>query len=140
MSQERSRLGLLRRLTLGFVFCWFFFGGIAHFVFTATEMGIVPPWLPLHRLIVLVSGGFELLGAAGILIPRLRPVAGLGLVLLTIAVTPANIFMWRHAALYPGIPYALLVLRLPFQAVLIGAIWWSTRPAPKNLERRGASL
>ena len=133
MSQGRSRLGLLRRLTLGFVFCWFFFGGIAHFVFTATEMGIVPPWLPAHLLLVLISGGFELLGAAGILIPRLRPVAGLGLVLLTIAVTPANIFMWRHAAQFPGIPETLLALRLPFQAVLIAAIWWSTRAVKRDL-------
>ncbi|MBU6449204.1 MAG: hypothetical protein KGQ26_06205 [Rhodospirillales bacterium] len=127
MSQARSRLGLLKRLTLGFVFCWFFFGGIAHFAFTTAEMGIVPPWLPTHRLLVLVSGGFELLGAAGILMPRLRGAAGWGLVLLTIAVTPANIFMWRHAAQFPGIPEALLALRLPFQAVLASAIWWSTR-------------
>ena len=133
MSQERSRLGLLRRLTLGFVFCWFFFGGIAHFAFTATEMGIVPPWLPAHLLLVLVSGGFELLGAAGILIARTRSAAGWGLVLLTIAVTPANVFMWRHAAQYPGIPEVLLVLRLPFQAVLIAAIWWCTRPGRRSV-------
>ncbi|MDE2391302.1 MAG: hypothetical protein KGL65_06795 [Rhodospirillales bacterium] len=111
------------------MFCWFFFGGIAHFAFTTVEMSIVPPWLPAHRVLVLVSGGFELLGAAGILMARTRSAAGWGLVLLTIAVTPANIFMWRHAALYPGIPEALLTLRLPFQAVLIAAIWWCTRPA-----------
>lgn len=136
MSQRRlTRLGLLRRLTLGFVFCWFFFGGIAHFAFTAVEMSIVPPWLPAHRLLVLVSGVFELLGAAGLMLASTRSAAGWGLILLTIAVTPANIFMWQHAAQYPGIPYALLTLRLLFQAVLIVTIWWSTRPA-----RRGNRL
>ena len=28
---------------VGFVFLWFFIGGIAHFVATETEMRIVPP-------------------------------------------------------------------------------------------------
>lgn len=119
---------MFRRLTLGFVFLWFFIGGIAHFAFTSVEMSIIPPWLPDHRLLVLASGVFELLGATGILIAATRNAAGWGLLLLTVAVTPANVFMWQHAALYPAIPYAALTARLPFQAVLMAAIWWSTRP------------
>ena len=117
-----------RRIVLGFVFLWFFVGGIAHFALTVTEMGIVPPWLPSHRALVLISGVFELLGAAGILLRPTRSLAGWGLVLLTAAVTPANVFMWQHAALYPAIPYWALGLRLPFQALLMLGIWWSTRP------------
>ncbi|MCB8876849.1 DoxX family protein [Acidisoma silvae] len=117
-----------RRIVLGFVFLWFFVGGIAHFALTTTEMGIVPPWLPDHRALVLISGVFELLGAAGILLRPTRSLAGWGLMLLTAAVTPANIFMWQHAALYPAIPYWALVLRLPVQALLMLGIWWSTRP------------
>jgi uncharacterized membrane protein len=119
---------IFRRLTLGFVFLWFFIGGIAHFAFTSVEMTIIPPWLPHHRLLVLVSGAFELLGAIGILIGATRNAAGWGLLLLTVAVTPANVFMWQHAALYPAIPYVVLTGRLPFQAVLMAGIWWSTRP------------
>jgi uncharacterized membrane protein len=118
-----------RRLTLGFVFFWFLLGGIAHFVFTKPEMSIIPPWLPRHRLLVLISGVFELLGAFGILLPSTRSAAGWGLVLLTAAVTPANLYMWQNAAHYPAIPYWALTLRLPFQALLMAGIWWSTRPA-----------
>jgi uncharacterized membrane protein len=118
-----------RRLTLGFVFVWFFIGGIAHFVATNIEAGIIPPFLPDHRLLVQVSGVFELLGAAGILLPRTRSAAGWGLVALTVAVTPANIYMWQHAADYPMIPFWALTLRLPFQVLLLLCIWWSTRPA-----------
>jgi uncharacterized membrane protein len=120
-------MSLGRRLVLGFVFLWFFIGGIAHFLITSTFAGIIPPVFPAHRLLVLVSGVFELLGAAGILLPRTRSAAGWGLVALTIAVTPANVFMWQHAADYPGTPYWALTLRLPFQAVLLVGIWWSTR-------------
>jgi uncharacterized membrane protein len=123
--QER---GLGRTLALSFVFLWFFVGGIAHFAFTDSEMKIVPPWLPEHRLLVLISGIFELLGAIGLLSVRTRSAAGWGLVLLTLTVTPANVYMWQHSDMYPMIPYRALTLRLPFQVVLLICIWWSTRP------------
>jgi uncharacterized membrane protein len=119
----------MRTLALGFVFLWFFFGGIAHFAFMQQEMRIVPPWLPERRLLVLISGVFEFAGAIGILLPRTRRVAGWGLVLLTLAVTPANVYMWQHPDQYPMIPYWALTLRLPFQLLLIALIWWSTQPA-----------
>jgi uncharacterized membrane protein len=91
--------------------------------------------LPDHRLLVLVSGVFELLGAAGILLRRTRSAAGWGLVLLTIAVTPANVFMWQHAADYPAIPYWALTLRLPLQLLLLLCIWWWTRSIPGSADQ-----
>lgn len=126
VSQQRAR-GVWRKLGLGFVFLWFFIGGIAHFAATDLEMRIVPPWLPEPRLMVLVSGVFELLGAMGLLLPRTRQAAGYGLMLLTVAVTPANIYMWQQASQFPAIPYWALTLRLPFQVVLLACIGWSTR-------------
>lgn len=128
-SRRHRKIRLARMLVLGFVFLWFLLGGIAHFVFTDLEMSIVPPWLPAHRWLVWISGVGELLGAAGLLVPRLRPWAGWWLVLLTIGVTPANIYMWQHADQFPAVPYWALVARLPFQLLLIAAIWWSTRPS-----------
>jgi uncharacterized membrane protein len=119
----------LRNAFLGFVFLWFFIGGIAHFAFTRAEMSIIPPAFPDHRLLVLISGVFELLGAFGLLLWSTRSAAGWGLLLLTAAVTPANIYMWQHAQNYPAIPVWALTLRLPFQAALMAAIWWSTRKA-----------
>lgn len=129
-------MSIFRRLVLGFVFLWFLIGGFGHFIATESFAGIIPPLFPAHRLLVLISGVCELLGAAGILLPRTRGTAGWGLVLLTIAVTPANVFMWQHAADYP-VPYWALTLRLPFQAVLLLGIWWSTRPARQVLPERG---
>lgn len=116
-----------KRLALGFVFLWFFIGGIAHFVFTDVEMRIVPPYIPYPRLAVLVSGVFELLGAAGLLLPQTRRLAGVGLILLTLAVTPANVYMLQQADHF-GVPVWLLVLRLPLQLVLLFLIYWTTWP------------
>src|SRR6202021_4175289 len=84
---------ILKRVGLILVFLWFLFGGVAHFSLTEVEMRIVPPVIPWPRAAVLVSGVFELLGAIGILIPATRRAAGIGLFLLTIAVTPANVYM-----------------------------------------------
>ena len=116
---------LFRRIGLILVFLWFLFGGVAHFSLTEAEMRIVPPAIPWPRAAVLISGVFELLGAVGILIPATRRAAGIGLFLLTIAVTPANVYMLQHAELF-NVPRWALIVRLPFQAVLLALILWST--------------
>jgi uncharacterized membrane protein len=121
-----------RRAGLLVVFLWFFIGGIAHFVATDVETSIVPPWVPWPRSMVLVSGVFELLGAAGLVWPRSRRAAGWGLFALTIAVTPVHVWMLQRPDLFPAIPYWALVLRLPLQAALLALIVWSTRQAPRR--------
>ena len=125
----RHHLG--RRLGLAFVFLWFALGGSAHFAFTGIEERIVPPYIPWHHATVLISGLFELLGALGLLFKRTRRAAGWGLFALTIAVTPANIYMLQRPELF-GIPYWMLIARLPLQAALLALILWvcSQRTAP----------
>ncbi len=114
-----------RRIGLTFVFLWFFIGGIAHFVFTEAEMRIVPPYIPWPWAAVIVSGVFELIGAAGILWQPTRRLAGLGLMALTVAVTPANIYMLQEPELF-AVPIWALWLRLPIQLGLLWLIWWGT--------------
>lgn len=118
-------VGRARVIGLAIVFLWFLIGGIAHFVATAAEMRIVPPYIPWPRAAVLVSGVFELLGAAGVLWRPTRRIAGFGLFALTILVTPAHIHMLQRPELF-DMPYWALVLRLPLQVALLGLIAWST--------------
>lgn len=115
-----------QRLALWFVIAWFFFGGLAHFVFTELEASIVPPQVPDAVDVVLATGVLELAGAVGLLLPWTRRLAGWGLFLLTLAVTPANVYMLQRPELFP-IAYWLLVARLPFQAALLWLIAWSTK-------------
>jgi uncharacterized membrane protein len=130
LSTPASRLKLAG---LAFVFLWFFVGGIAHFVATETEMRIVPPYIPWPRAAVLVSGVFELLGTAGLIWRPTRRAAGIGLFLLTIAVTPCHIYMLERPELFP-FPLWALWLRLPIQLALLALIAWCTSP-----DRRHAS-
>ena len=115
----------LQRAGLTVVFLWFLVGGIAHFVATEAEMRIVPPYIPWPWAAVIVSGVFELIGAAGILWQPTRRLAGLGLMALTVAVTPANIYMLQEPELF-AVPIWALWLRLPIQLGLLWLIWWGT--------------
>lgn len=113
---------------LALVSLFFLVGGQAHFTATAFFVSIVPPYIPFPLAAVYVSGVFELIGAIAIWIPRLRSWAGIGLVVLTVCVTPANIYMWMNPLLFPDISESLLGWRLVAQVVLLAIIWWSTRP------------
>jgi uncharacterized membrane protein len=110
------------------VFSWFFIGGITHFALTEFYVRIVPPNIPFPLAAVYISGAFELIGAFGILLSRTRRLAGFGLMLLTVLVTPANVYMALHPELFAGIPFWMLIARLPLQLVLLWLIWWSTKP------------
>jgi uncharacterized membrane protein len=117
--------GQAKRIGVAIVYLWFLIGGIAHFTAMHLEMSIVPPYIPWPRAVVLASGVFELLGAAGLLYQPTRRAAGVGLFTLTIAVTPAHIYMLQRPELF-AVPYWALVLRLPLQAALLALIAWST--------------
>lgn len=117
----------MRKIGLGFVFCFFLVGGIAHFLVPELFVRIMPPYLPLHYPAVYLSGALELAGAMGILLSATRRWAGNGLVALTVAVTPANIHMWLHAEQFPAFSPGVLGFRLWLQGALIALIWWATR-------------
>lgn len=116
-----------KRFGIGLIFIWFFIGGITHLFRPQFFMPAMPPILPYPMGIILISGVFELLGAVGVLCADWRIWAGRGLFLLTICVTPVNIYMWQHPDLFTHIPAALLGWRLVLQVLLLMCIWWSTQ-------------
>lgn len=96
--------------------------GVGHLANPAPFVRMVPAALPAPLALVYVSGVFEIAGGVGILIPRTRRLAGWGLVLLYIAVFPANVNMAvHHIQAAPGItiPAWAFWARLPLQALLI---------------------
>jgi uncharacterized membrane protein len=97
--------------------------GINHFVMPRTYEAIMPDVLPAHRELVLLSGLAEALGGAGTLHPATRRAAGWWLVVVLVAVFPANVHMALHPDRYPQIPPAALLARLPLQLVMIALVW-----------------
>jgi uncharacterized membrane protein len=96
----------------------FIAGGVGHFVATHVYMKIMPPYLPYHRALVLLSGVFEVALGILLLVPTTTRLAAWGLIALLVAVFPANFYMFQHPERFSLSP-TLLLLRLPLQVVLI---------------------
>ncbi len=98
--------------------------GILHIATPGTFLLIMPDWVPYPTQVILFTGCCEIAGAVGLMVPRLRRAAGIGLALYAICVFPANI---KHAI--DGLPPGHLQLnwwyhapRLMLQPVLV---WWA---------------
>ena len=120
---------ILKYFGLALVFVYFFGGGVGHFTATAMFERMVPPYIPLPREVVYLTGVLELLGAIGICLPQWRQKAGLGLMALTVCVTPANVYMWLNPSHFPTMSPTMLFWRLPLQLLLLALIWWATQPS-----------
>ncbi len=120
--------GLARKLALLVLSAFFVLGGANHFLNPDFYVAMMPPYLPAPTALVSVSGVFEMLGGIGVLVPTVRARAGWGLVLLLVAVFPANLHMALNPELFPGLSGFALYARLPFQALFVAWAYWATRP------------
>ena len=103
----------------------FIAAGAVHFIRPAMYEKIVPPQLGHAPELVAISGIAEIAGGLGLLIPRTRRAAGLGLIALLVAVWPANIYMAIEADRFAAAaPAWILWARVPLQIALI---WWIER-------------
>ena len=119
---------------------FFTFAGILHFVIPATYLKIMPPYIPWPLAMVYISGAAEIAGGLGLLIPRLRRAAGLGLLALLIAIFPANVYMATNPveAGAGSLSPAVLWGRLLLQPLFMWWIWWCTKK-PRSARQRSAA-
>jgi uncharacterized membrane protein len=115
---ERTRLLLRLLLVAAFLTAGYF-----HIAAPAPFVRIIPAWVPHPYGTVIFTGLCEFLGAAGLLIPRLRRFAGVMLALYSVCVFPANV---QHAILFAehGTRWTGWLYhgpRLLFQPVIV---WW----------------
>lgn len=117
------------------IFGIFFGAGTSHMLTPQLWENAVPPQLPNPKLMVYLSGVAEIIGGLLFILPRTRRLGGKYLVLLLIAVFPANIYMavepkWHGKV--PGGKWSLF-LRLPIQFL---GMWWvnelAKRTAPSD--------
>ena len=110
----------------------FVLAGINHFLNPQFYLRIMPPYLPCHLFLVYLSGVFEIALGALLLIPKFsRPIAW-GLIVLLIAIFPANIYMAMNTELFPELNPLLIWFRLPLQFLLIAWAYWFTKSAVKK--------
>lgn len=116
------------RFSRGMLAAFFIGSGVNHFVSPRFYLAIVPPSLQHEaKRVVDVSGVAEVVGGIGVLLPRTRRPAGLGLIALLAAVFPANLYMARTPERFHRIPRWALYARLPLQPLMMWWAWSATR-------------
>ena len=88
----------------------------------------MPPWIPLHKELVFISGVFEILFAVMLVFPLSRRLGAWGIILLLIAVFPANIQMMLDYIKENNPRRWLAIVRLPLQFLLIYWAYTFTKP------------
>ena len=105
----------------------FITAGTLHFVSTDFFMRIMPPFIPWHLFWVYASGVFEIVLGIMLLMPKTSRFAAWGLIVLLIAVFPANIYMAASPQTFPEFGVTGLYVRLLIQFVLIAWAYWLTK-------------
>jgi uncharacterized membrane protein len=118
---------------------WCLRGGLAvMFLFTASAhwgkrrgdlIAMVPRVFPRPDRMVSTTGVLEILGAVGLLIPAMAPVAAVCLMVLLVALFPANIRAARESLTIGGRPATALPLRTLVQLVFLFAVFIAGFPA-----------
>ena len=105
----------------------FLFTGLSHFSSLKHDFAaMIPAPLPNDLWVIYLTGVFEIAGAVGLLIPRTRRLAGVCLVLLLVALFPANVNAIVNEIPLGGDTPTPLWLRAPMQLLYIGMVWWSS--------------
>ncbi len=87
----------------------------------ADLIAMVPPLFPRPDLLVTATGILEILGAIGLVVPRTSRAAAIGLILLMLAMFPANVYASLHGLTLMGKPVTPLPLRTALQVVFVAA-------------------
>ncbi len=122
-----QRLSSWREAGRGALVIMFLFTGFSHFSSLKYDFAaMIPGPLPNGLWIIYLSGAFEIAGAAGLLIPRTRRLAGVCLVLLMVAMFPANVNAIINGISLGGNAPTPLWVRAPMQLLYIGMVWWTS--------------
>ena len=101
--------------------------GIKHFTNVDWFIKIMPPYLPLHKEFVYLSGLFEIILGVLLFFDKTRSISAWGLIFLLIAVFPANIYLAQTNGAALNTTPLIAWGRLPFQAVFIAIAYWHTK-------------
>ena len=93
--------------------------GINHFRVPKIYLRIIPPAFPAPKIINIISGLAEIILGIMLLVPETSTWGAWGIIVLLIAVFPANLYMATDKKASLGLPKWILLMRLPLQLLLI---------------------
>jgi uncharacterized membrane protein len=109
----------MKKVSLYIMTVFYLFAGVNHFINPQFYLKIMPPWMPYHKELVFISGVFEILFALLLIFQSTRRVGAWCIILLLIAIFPANIQMLLNYIHENNTLLWVAILRLPLQVLLI---------------------
>lgn len=97
----------------------FIAAGITHFTKSKMYERILPPYIPAHKTIVLLSGILEMIFGLMLLNEETRSIAAWAIIIMLVLFIPVHIFMLQNERAAMKLPKWLLILRLPLQVALL---------------------
>tara|TARA_B100000941_G_scaffold162789_1_gene115885 strand:+ start:1156 stop:1599 length:444 start_codon:yes stop_codon:yes gene_type:complete len=120
---------IIKNITIYVMSFLYIIVGIKHFVDVEYFVSIVPNYISWKKEAVFISGFFEILLGILLLFHKTRKLAAWGIIMLLIAVFPANIYLYVSE-----IPRDILniskidaLIRMPFQIPLIIISYWHSK-------------
>jgi uncharacterized membrane protein len=111
----------------------FLFTGATHFTSMKHDYAaMIPEPLPKSLRLIELTGLLQIAGAVGLLVPRLRRMAGMGLAAQLAAMFPANVYAAREGVPFRGRPATPLAVRAPVQLVYVATVWWTAIAEPPS--------
>ena len=124
-------MNILKCISIYVMSILYIYVGINHFIDTKSFLIIIPPYLQTIGLeIIYLSGIFEIILGILLIIPKYRKIASYGIMLLLIAVYPANIYLAfnEEPQNLMGISsFMASWVRLPLQFIFLGLAYWHSK-------------
>ncbi len=98
------------------------FAGVMHFIKPKAYMRIMPAYLPFHKVLVLISGGVEILLAIGLCFEPTRDLSLIGIIGMLVVFLLVHFYMLKGEKEGAGVPKWILILRIPLQ---FGLMYWA---------------
>jgi len=120
---------IIKNITIYVMSFLYIIVGIKHFVDVEYFVSIVPNYISWKKEAVFISGFFEILLGILLLFHKTRKIAAWGIIMLLIAVFPANIYLYvsEIAREILNISKIDALIRMPFQIPLIIISYWHSK-------------
>src|ERR1017187_7894845 len=96
MEPYNNRMTTIRTISKYLLAIFMVGAGAMHFINPDFYLQIMPPYLPLHLELVYLSGFCEIGLGLLLLFPRFSRIAAWGIIVLLVAIFPANIYVYQH--------------------------------------------
>jgi len=97
----------------------FILSGFNHFRTPKIYERIIPPYIPAHSSVVIISGILEMVMGLMLLNVDTQPIAAWGIIILLLLFIPVHIYMLQNEKASLKFPKWILILRIPLQFALM---------------------